>query len=110
MNAILNVKVEKADYEEKVDDVLKDYKRKARVDGFRPGKVPMGLIRKMYFTPVLVDEVNKLVSDSLFNHLKENNVKILGEPKRTRKGSKIAQEHSYCISCASLFARFGKDK
>ncbi len=80
MNAILNVKVEKADYEEKVDDVLKDYRRKARVDGFRPGKVPMGLIRKMYFTPVLVDEVNKLVSDSLFNHLKEKNVKILGEP------------------------------
>ena len=80
LNAILNVKVEKADYEEKVDDVLKDYRRKARIDGFRPGKVPMGMIRKMYFPPVLVDEVNKLVSDSLFNHLKDNNVKILGEP------------------------------
>lgn len=80
LNAVLHVKVEQADYEEKVDEVLKDYRRKARVDGFRPGKVPMGLIRKMYFTPVLVDEVNKLISESLFNYLKDNDVKILGEP------------------------------
>ena len=65
MNAVLNVKVEKSDYEERVDDVLKDYRRKARVDGFRPGKVPMGMIRKMYFTPVLVDEVNKLNSPNI---------------------------------------------
>ncbi|MCK5137295.1 MAG: trigger factor [Bacteroidales bacterium] len=80
LNAVLNVKVEQADYEERVNDVLKDYRRKARVDGFRPGKVPMGIIRKMYYTPVLVDEVNKLVSESLFNYLKDNDVKILGEP------------------------------
>jgi len=80
LNAVLHVKVEQADYEERVSDVLKDYRRKARVDGFRPGKVPMGIIRKMYYTPVLVDEVNKLVSESLFNFLKDNDVKILGEP------------------------------
>ena len=80
LNAILNVKVEQADYAERVDKVLKDYRRKARVDGFRPGKVPMGIIKKMYYTPVLVDEVNKLVSESLFNYLKDNNVNILGEP------------------------------
>ena len=80
LNAVLHVKVEKADYEERVDEVLKDYRKKARVDGFRPGKVPMGMIRKLYFTPVLVDEVNKLVSESLFNYLQENNVRILGEP------------------------------
>ncbi|MEN8201923.1 MAG: trigger factor [Bacteroidota bacterium] len=80
LNAILHVKVEQTDYEEKVNDVLKDYRRKANVDGFRPGKVPMGLIRKMYYTPVLVDEVNKLVSESLFNYLKDKDVKILGEP------------------------------
>lgn len=80
LNAILHVKVEQADYEEKVNEVLRDYRRKANVDGFRPGKVPMGLIKKMYHTPVLVDEVNKLVSESLFNYLKDENVKILGEP------------------------------
>ena len=75
LNAILNMKVEQVDYEEKVTEVLKDYRRKAQVDGFRPGKVPMGIIKKMYYTPVLVDEVNKLVSESLFNYLKENDVK-----------------------------------
>ena len=80
LNAILNVKVEQADYAERVDKVLKDYRKQAKVDGFRPGMVPMGLIKKMYHTPVLVDEVNKLVSESLFNYLKENNVNILGEP------------------------------
>jgi trigger factor len=80
LNAILHVKVEEADYREKVEDVLREYRRKARVDGFRPGKVPMGMIKKMYYTPVLVDEVNKLVSESLFDYLKENEVKILGEP------------------------------
>ncbi len=80
LNAVLLMKVEQADYDNKVVEVLKDYRRKARVDGFRPGKVPMGIIRKMYYTPVLVDEVNKLVSESLFTYLQENEVKILGEP------------------------------
>ncbi len=80
LNAILTLKVEQPDYEKQVSDVLKDYRKKASVDGFRPGKVPMGLIRKKYYTPVLVDEVNKLVSESLFNYLKDNDIKILGEP------------------------------
>jgi trigger factor len=80
LNTVLHVNVEQTDYEERVGEVLKDYRRKARVDGFRPGKVPMGLINKMYRTPVLVDEVNKMVSESLFNYLQENNIRILGEP------------------------------
>ncbi|MCP4310689.1 MAG: trigger factor [Bacteroidetes bacterium] len=80
LNAVLHMKIELSDYEEKVGEVLKDYRRKASVDGFRPGKVPMGIIKKMYYTPVLVDEINKLVSESLFSHLQENEVKILGEP------------------------------
>jgi trigger factor len=80
LNAVLHVQVEESDYAERVEKVLRDYRRQAKVDGFRPGKVPMGMIKKMYHTPVLVDEVNKLVSESLFNYLKENNVNILGEP------------------------------
>ena len=43
LNAVLSMKVEQADYQEKVGEVLKDYRRKAKVDGFRPGKVPMGI-------------------------------------------------------------------
>ena len=80
LNAVLSMKIEQADYDKKVGEILKDYKKKARVDGFRPGMVPMGMIRKMYYTPVLVDEVNKLVSESLFSHLQDNEIKILGEP------------------------------
>jgi trigger factor len=80
LNAILKLKVEQKDYSERVDKVLKDYRRQARVDGFRPGMVPMGIIKKMYYTPVLVDEVNKLVSESIFSYLKEEDVRILGEP------------------------------
>lgn len=80
LNSILKVKVAQEDYAERVEKVLKDYRRQARVDGFRPGMVPMGIIKKMYYTPVLVDEVNKLVSESLFNYLRDNGVSILGEP------------------------------
>jgi trigger factor len=80
LNAILTLKVEEGDYSERVNTTLKDYRKQARVDGFRPGMVPMGIIKKMYYTPVMVDEVNKLVSESLFNYLKDNDVKILGEP------------------------------
>ena len=80
LNAILKLKVEQDDYAERVNNVLKDYRKQARVDGFRPGMVPMGLIKKMYYTPALVDEVNKLVSESIFNYLKDENVRILGEP------------------------------
>ena len=94
LNAVLHVKVERSDYEEKVNDVLKDYRKRARVDGFRPGKVPLGIIRKMYHTPVLVDEINKIVSDSLANYLTEQDIKILGEPlPHQDQGKKIDFEH-----------------
>jgi trigger factor len=80
LNAVVKVKVEKSDYQEQVDQVLKDYRKKASIKGFRPGKVPMGMIKNMYGNAVLVDEVNKIVSDSLFKHIQEENLKILGEP------------------------------
>jgi len=89
LNTILHVKVEPTDYEERVDQVLKDYRRKATIDGFRPGKVPMGLIRKMYRTPVLVDEINKIVSESLFDYLQENKIRILGEPLSHKDDSPV---------------------
>jgi trigger factor len=80
LNAVLNVKLEKADYEEKVIKVLNDYKKKAKLDGFRPGKVPFGLINKMYRKPVLVEEINKIVSESITKFLVDEKLNILGEP------------------------------
>jgi len=74
------VQVGNDDYGNKVGEVLRDYRRKANMPGFRPGKVPEGLIRKMYGKAVLIDEINKLVSESLQNYIKEQELKLLGEP------------------------------
>jgi len=58
LNAVLRLKIEKQDYEKRVDDLLKDYRRKAKFDGFRPGMVPMGMVKKMYGKHVLLEELN----------------------------------------------------
>ncbi len=79
-NAIVTVRIEKADYAEKVDKTLRDYRKKANIPGFRPGMIPVGLVKKMYGKAVLAEEINKLVSDNLYNYIRENNVNILGEP------------------------------
>jgi len=89
LNAQLNIEIEKKDYEERVDKVLKDYKRKAVIDGFRPGKVPFGLIKKRYGLSVLVDEINKLISESLGDYLKNTEDKILGEPLPSKEQKAI---------------------
>ncbi len=79
-NAVVTIRVEKADYAEKVEKTLRDYRKKANMPGFRPGMVPIGLIKKMYGKSVEAEEINKLVSDSLYNYIRENNMNILGEP------------------------------
>ncbi|HET7733729.1 MAG TPA: trigger factor [Paludibacter sp.] len=79
-NAIVTLRIEKADYAEKVDKTLRDYRKKANIPGFRPGMVPVGLVKKMYGKAVLAEEINKLVSENLYNYIRENNVNILGEP------------------------------
>ena len=80
LNATVKLKIEQEDYQAKVDEILSDYKKKVHLDGFRPGKVPMGLVRKMYYKPVLVEEVNKLISESLSKYFIEEKLRILGEP------------------------------
>ncbi len=80
LNAIITINVEEKDYSDKVEEVLKDYRKQASIKGFRPGKVPMGMIRKMYYKPILVDEINRLVSDKLMEYIREEKIAILGEP------------------------------
>lgn len=80
VNAILKVVIDKADYEKTVADQLKEYRQKAVVPGFRPGKVPDGLIKRKYRIPVLVEEVNKLLSQKLSQYLVDEKLNILGEP------------------------------
>lgn len=80
LNATLTIQVAKPDYEERVNKVLKDYRRKANIPGFRPGNVPMGLINKMYGKAVLADELNKMVSESINDYIKNESLHILGDP------------------------------
>lgn len=79
-NVLLTVRVEKVDYAEKVDKVLRDYRKKANIPGFRPGMIPAGLVKKMYGKAAIAEEVNKLLSDILYGYIRENNINILGEP------------------------------
>lgn len=78
--ANLHVVLEEADYSPKVDEKIKEYSRKAQIKGFRPGKVPPALVRKMYGKGILVEEINSLLSKSVNDYIKENDIKILGEP------------------------------
>ena len=80
MNSVIKMTIEKADYESRVNNVLNNYRKKASMPGFRPGKVPASLINKMYGKSALVDEINKLVSENLSNYITENKLNILGEP------------------------------
>jgi trigger factor len=80
LTASLHITLEQKDYEENVANDLKEYQKKASMPGFRPGKVPFGLVKKMYGKAVLADKVNKLVSDALNNYIVENKLAILGHP------------------------------
>jgi trigger factor len=80
LNAVLKVQVEKTDYEEKVENVLRDYRRKANIKGFRPGMVPIGIIKKMYGMAVKVDEINKTINESVQKYLSDEKIEILGDP------------------------------
>ncbi len=80
LNAILNINIDKTDYAEKVENVLKDYRKKANIKGFRPGMVPMGLVRKMYGRAVQIDEINKIVTENIQTYLHDEKIDILGDP------------------------------
>jgi trigger factor len=77
---LIKIKLTEGDYQPHVEEKVKDYARKASIKGFRQGKVPSGVIRKMFGKSILVDEINHLLSHKLSDYIKENNLKILGEP------------------------------
>ena len=80
LNATLKLQLSKEDYEDRVSKVLNDYRKKANMPGFRPGKVPPAIINKMYRKAVLADEINKLVSEKLNEYIKTENIHVLGDP------------------------------
>lgn len=80
VNGIIAIELEKNDYQENVDKSLNQFRQRANIPGFRPGRVPKGIIQKMYGKSILADEINKLVSNELYNYIKDNGLNILGEP------------------------------
>ena len=80
VSAVLTIKMEKADYAERVEKALKDYRRKASLPGFRPGQVPMALLKKRFGKEITAEEVNKLLGEKLYAYIKDNKLNILGEP------------------------------
>jgi len=83
LNAVIKVQLAQDDYQEKVDKVLKDYRKKANVPGFRKGHVPMGMIKKMVGPNAVIEEVNKILSESLQKYLTEEKLDVLGNPLPT---------------------------
>ena len=80
VNGVISIEMERADFQGNVDKALNGYRRKANIPGFRPGKVPMGVVKKLYGQSVLAEEVNNLINSSLSNYIQENKLPILGEP------------------------------
>ena len=80
LNAVVKVDIVTEDYQEKVTEVLNDYRKKANIPGFRKGHVPMGMVKKQYGKSVMIDEVNKLLQDSLNKFITEEKLDILGNP------------------------------
>ena len=78
--SIINIVIEKKDYENKVSSILNDYRKRANIPGFRKGFVPMGMIKKQYEIPVKVDEINKVVQKKLSEFIDENKISLLGTP------------------------------
>lgn len=83
VNAIITIGVVREDYENDVKKGLKKIQETVNIPGFRPGKVPTSRIRKMYGKTVLVDEINRLVSEELYDYIRDNKLRILGEPLPT---------------------------
>ncbi len=80
LNAIITIEIKPADYQPKVDEAIKQYRRTATIPGFRPGHVPAGLIKKKFGREVLAEELNRLLGNELYNYLRENKIDVLGSP------------------------------
>ena len=89
VNAEITAVIEPADYTEGYAKALKDAKKKINMPGFRPGMVPVGLIKKQYGVSILADEVNKLLQDKLFAYIRDNKVNMLGEPLPSEENNKV---------------------
>lgn len=80
LNAVITLEIVKEDYHSQVEKTLRDYQKSANIPGFRKGHVPMGMIKKQYGKAVLLDEINKIIQQSLNKYLTDEKLEILGNP------------------------------
>jgi trigger factor len=92
VNGLMTITVEEADFKENVEKTLKNYRKKANIPGFRPGQVPMGMIRRQVGTSVKVDEINKLVGQEIYKYVQENKIQMLGDPLPSDKQQSVDVE------------------
>lgn len=85
VNGLMTITVEEADFKDNVEKTLKDYRKKANFPGFRPGMVPMGLIKKQFGASVKMDALNKFVGEAIYTYIKDNKIQMLGEPLPSEK-------------------------
>ena len=92
VNGLMTLTVEEADYQANVDKALKNYRKKAQMPGFRPGMVPMSLIKRQYGTAVKVEEINKLLGQEIYKYVNDNKIMMLGEPMPSDKQTSVDVE------------------
>ena len=92
INGLLTIVVEESDYKADVEKTLKDYRKRANVPGFRPGQVPMGVVKRQYGTAVKVDVVNKFLGEQLQKYVVDNKIKMLGQPLAKEGGEPVDLE------------------
>ena len=80
LNLLVNIEITPENYQSKVDSVLLNYRKTAKIPGFRPGKVPMGLVNKQYGKAVLIEEINKMLQDGIYDYIQKEKLNILGNP------------------------------
>lgn len=92
LNAIIKIEVGPEDYRSRVEDVIRKYQRTAQVPGFRPGKVPVGMIRKQYGRSVLLEELNSITSNALYKFIADQKIDVIGNPLPTKSEKEIILE------------------
>jgi trigger factor len=92
INGLMTIVVEESDFQSEVEKTLKDYRKKANLPGFRPGQVPMGMIKRQYGTSVKMDVINKFVGQQIYKYVQDNKIQMLGEPMASEKQTPIDLE------------------
>ncbi len=80
VDGVITITIEKADYADRVNDALKDFRKKANMPGFRPGQAPIGMLKKRFGNEIAAEQVQKLLSEKLYAYIREIKINILGEP------------------------------